>query len=284
MNSFQNKIYNYEVAPPGNIWDKINSALNEQEANQKISSKFDELEVIPPSDTWEKITAALNTKNETSTTHQKEFSILLRYAAAAVFIGFVAYGAIKFLNKKTDDKSLTKENIHSSPTKATTQPPLNIRDTSKNVPDNTNEAKDDAALEESKKTFAKLDFSENTKQRIRNALMMTPAELISNPPTDDNTYHLTIPENLKALFSENDLAVNVADRYVQFINCDGNIIRMSKKWADLSCCVSGEDENSSCKNKLQQWREKIACSSLAPSPGNFLDIVSLVQSLRDNDP
>ena len=39
---------------------------------------------------------------------------------------------------------------------------------------------------------------------------------------------------------------------------DGNIIRMSKKWSGLVCCVSGEEQDEDCKNQIKKWQKKIA--------------------------
>ena len=75
----------------------------------------------------------------------------------------------------------------------------------------------------------------------------------------------------------------LTDRYIMLMTPDGNIIRMSKKWSDLVCCVSGEEQDADCKDQLKKWQEKMAASSLAPSPGNFMDILSLVNSLDENN-
>ena len=75
---------------------------------------------------------------------------------------------------------------------------------------------------------------------------------------------------------------DVSDRYIMLMTPDGNFIRMSKKWADLACCVSGEDQDSGCKDQLQRWREKIACAPVAPSPGNFMDILNLISILQND--
>ena len=64
---------------------------------------------------------------------------------------------------------------------------------------------------------------------------------------------------------------------------DGNIIRMSKKLCDLVCCVSGQEQDEGCKSQLKIWQEKMASSSVAPSPGNFMDILNLVSTLQDNN-
>ena len=59
---------------------------------------------------------------------------------------------------------------------------------------------------------------------------------------------------------------------------DGGIVRMSKKWGDLVCCVSGQDSDENCKDQIKKWQEKLACAPVAN--GNFMDILSLVNTLN----
>jgi hypothetical protein len=86
-----------------------------------------------------------------------------------------------------------------------------------------------------------------------------------------------------AVYAYEDYVPDLADRYVMLMTPEGSIIRMSKKLGDLICCVSGEEQGDGCKDQLKKWQEQMAMSSLAPSPANFLDILSLVNSLDDTE-
>jgi hypothetical protein len=59
------------------------------------------------------------------------------------------------------------------------------------------------------------------------------------------------------------------------------IVRVSKKLGDIVCCVTGEAEDEDCKDQLKKWQQKMATTTVAP--GNFMDILTLVSSLNDND-
>jgi hypothetical protein len=85
----------------------------------------------------------------------------------------------------------------------------------------------------------------------------------------------------QSIYAYEDHVPTIAERYVMLMTPDGNIIRMSKKWSELVCCVAGEDQDKDCKDQIKKWQEKIATSSLAPSPGNFMDILNLVNSLNE---
>jgi hypothetical protein len=80
-------------------------------------------------------------------------------------------------------------------------------------------------------------------------------------------------------FASYSPTMDLASRYIMFKTPDGRLVRMSKKLGDLVCCVSGDEVDENCENQLDKWRRKIAN---APSAGNFMDIMNLVSTLKDN--
>ncbi len=60
MSSLQDKMYNHEVTPPANTWDKIAASLDESEIENEFPTRLYSHEVSPPANTWDKITAALD--------------------------------------------------------------------------------------------------------------------------------------------------------------------------------------------------------------------------------
>ena len=129
------------------------------------------------------------------------------------------------------------------------------------------------AVREKKTLLAKLD---RPVKRVTKAI--TSSVITSN--NDDVGADTDLSQSIYAYA---DHIPKLSDRYIMLMTPDGNIIRMSKKWSDLLCCVSGEEQDADCKNQLKKWQEKIATSSLAPSPGNFMDILGLVNSLNENN-
>ena len=67
------------------------------------------MEVAPPASVWETISASLNEEDEKVVPHKKKEQLMFfRYAAAAIFIGIVAFGVIKWngtLNKSPEKNS-----------------------------------------------------------------------------------------------------------------------------------------------------------------------------------
>jgi hypothetical protein len=274
-NAIQNKILNYEVAPPAGVWEKIAGALDESELANEFPSKLYGAEVIPPVSVWNKIANSLDANHEASIPAQRRISPMLKYAAAAALIGFLAWGGVRLLNNRSGNNEVVKGEIiqpeknsgipQTNPAIETS--PENIASTDNNI--TTEDARNDAALEASKKTFAKLDIP--VKSRIKK--IASGFSFASSPVNENSPGILT-----------NDEIINcdLSSRYITLITPEGNIIRMSKKLTDMVCCVSGEDENEDCKDQIKKWREKIICSPACHSAGSFMDMLDIVDALQDN--
>ncbi|MBK5272884.1 MAG: hypothetical protein JJE22_17935 [Bacteroidia bacterium] len=273
----QNKMYNYEVAPPEAMWEKIASALDESEMTHKFPSKLHGIEIDPPIGAWDKIEASLESQTEAAKT--KKNSVYIRYAAAAAIIGIIAFGSIKLIKGITGNKEVAQQQMKSNA--ADTISPStkeNITTTTATNLAAEDEKRNDAALEESKHTYAKLDVPSKSRIKIASNFYF------AHPGPDDDVINDQphYAETIHAGLSQPDTINYLTSRYITLLTTDGNLIRMSKKLMDLACCVSGEEQDGECRNQLQQWREKIACAPVNASPGNFLDIIGLINSLQDS--
>jgi hypothetical protein len=275
QNEFPGKLYNTTVPPPASAWDKINAVLDNGGFQHEFPSRLYNMEVAPPAGIWDKVAASLS---ETTTPVQapvRRLSPFFRYAAAAVFIGAIAWGIIRLAvnSNNTGDGSVMASgrndsnlaNDNKTPGPATTPIP--------SIATNENEDDDDA-IEKSKTLLAKLDRpARKTSRAITSSLITT-----------SNNDDVIAERNLsQTIYAYADHIPNLADRYVMLMTPDGNIIRMSKKWSELLCCVSGEEQDEGCKDQLKKWQEKMATSTLAPSPGNFMDILGLARSLDESN-
>ena len=301
----KNKMYNLEVMPPAAVWGKITSALDDSALAQKISSRLNTIEVIPPTSVWQsinvsldeqllekeyaekltnihitpppgswnKIKLLLNSEAVIATTEKRKISPLLKYAAAAIITGLLAWGGVQLLSadsSKTNVATIDKP----SPNSFTETPVINNPlDENIAVPDVTaslDEARNDAALEASKKTFARLDVTAR-RSKIKNAA---------------DFYFVTDNYEPSARgFSIDPIAKPAADitnRYIILMTPDGNIIRMSKKLRELVCCVSGEDQDKDCIDQMKKWRENIGNPSTTHSSSNFIDVLDIVKCMQEN--
>ena len=278
-------LHNITAPPPAGTWEKIAAALNKTTlpAN-RVADKLLALEVTPPLTAWNKIQTALDAQHEAAIPEHRRLSPFIRYAAAAVLTGLLAWGGIRFFSNKQDNNGMA-QNEGTTPPVNTISPEKNtISDTGvtnttteNNIPlaaVQADEIRNDAALEASKKTFAKLDIS--THSKIKQAANFYFGEVISNGTTRSIDINGENPENITEPVKE-------ANRYIMLMTPEGNIIRMSKRLSGLICCVSGEEQDKECKDQMKRWREKIACSPSAHSPGNFMDILNLANSLQEEN-
>lgn len=274
QNTFPSRLYNTEMAPPASAWEKITAGLDNEQIQDDFSSRLYNMEVTPPATAWEKVATGINTTAEAFSTPTpiRRLSPILRYAAAAIFIGAVAYGIIRLTvttDKKENSAVLATDRKDSSMADKT-----KLTDSGKaQTGINANQTEDEM-LEKSKTLVAKLDRPVKRIARAISSSAITPNEN-NNEDTDADLS--------QSIYAYADHIPNISDRYIMLMTPDGNIIRMSKKWGSLLCCVSGEEQDADCKYQLKKWQEKMAASPLAPSPDNFMDILGLVNSLNDGN-
>lgn len=264
---FPSALYNLEITPPARNWEQISASLDQQPA---YAVKLAGMAVPPPPTTWSTIEASL----DTPVTRKRKIPVLARYAAAALLTGILALAGYRLFNGKTGQQELaalpantTEESVHAAHLQNILDEGLAVS----NLTASLEEARNDAALEASKKTFARLDVSEK-KSRIKS---VRPSLFI----TDE--YEPVSTRGLGAI-SEEICPPSFADRYILLMTPEGKMIRMSKKLGGLVCCVSGEDQDKDCIDQLKKWRDKMAHPSQARSSGNILDILSLLET-ADND-
>lgn len=300
MNSgFQHTIFNHEVSPPDHCWEKITRELDDSALQHTFPKKLQEAAITPPAHAWEKIAAELESSstasaiaaklqqaavmpppyvwdnieteldNEQSQTPKRNRS-LLRYAAAAAILGLLAWGASFLLNNNdTDTTAGLQPNSKTDTTEPviTAQPPIPGEDVAAiSAEAAIEEARNDAALEASKKTYARLDVN-TVQKKIKNV------SAFNFGVTTDDEYDGNAV----------DKTTDISKRYIVLMTPDGHFIRMSKKLKDLVCCISGEEMDEACLDQLKRWREKILSSSAIHAPGNFADILNLVTSMQDNN-
>jgi len=272
MESLRDKMYNYEVNPPNHCWEKISIDLDDSALNHEFPSNLYNMEVTPPATAWEKVNAALNPPTEAiGKPISTKLSPVLMYAAAAIVIGIIAFAVLKLVvynnnnpeiaNRVTGNEDTIKSGNNLSPA------PKDITTSANDL------AKDDELAEQPKDMAASLD--PDVKKIAKK----------QHPNTGRNKYNEPLypeAELTQSIYAYEDHVPDIAERYVMLMTPDGNFIRMAKKWSDLLCCVSGEEQDADCKDQLKKWQQKIAASALAPSPANFMDILGLVNSLQEN--
>lgn len=259
---FPAQLYNASVTPPAGVWQKITEGLD-SEIGDKLPAKLYAMEVAPPAHAWAKIATALGPV-ETAVTPVRQIRHFWRYAAAAVLIGAVAFAIIR--TTVQDEPETTPAFVTTTKDASITPPETN---TATNIPEPP-AANTSSAVPTPRKLIAATSDNRRAERTLA----------VSQTSTFQNEERVN-PTLAQSIYAYADHVPDVAERYVMLMTPDGNIIRMSKKWTPLLCCVSGEDQDAGCKDQLKKWQEKIAASSLAPSPSNFMDILGLVNALDE---
>ncbi len=271
---FSSRLHSIEIIPPTRVWESITASLDEPLLENDFAEKLTNIHITPPSAVWNKITNSLDAENETPLFKQRKISPLLKYAAAAVITGFLAWGGVQLMTKKSEINDTSKQAIIQSNSVTETAaiiPTLDENIALKDITASLEEARNDAALEASKKTFARLDNT-TTSSKIKNAADFY---FVNDnfEPTDTrgfNTDPIATP------------SVDITNRYIMLMTPDGNIIRMSKKLRELVCCVSGEDQDKDCLDQMKKWRENIGNPSAIHSSSNFIDVLDIIKCMQEN--
>lgn len=279
--AFPRRLHDLEVPAPANAWQQIAAVLESSDAGLSFPRRLQEMEVPAPVHAWQQIAAALDTAAAESPVRRIPW---LRYAAAAAIIGLLTWGALSYFNQK----NTSAPELAGAPAKENRTPvPAQIDPHKMNDPDVavTDAQRDDAALEDSKHTFASVDIASIARRhqlsRIRSG---EPVELASvtgqlNPAHTYQELPCNEVAQPKMKVPEDS---NLATRYVLLMTPDGKLIRISRKWSSMLCCVSGEESDAGCKDQVKEWRARVAGALNAPSSGNFMDIISLVNSLQQD--
>jgi hypothetical protein len=261
MSSWKDKLYDYEQAPPPAAWDKIAAALDESHISDEFPSTLYNAVATPPADAWEKIAGALEPAVAAPVAITRKLSFV-RYAAAAAIIGLVAFGIFKVTRSNS---SKTGTEIAVTPTNPPKQQDTGSK--ARQVPSET------ATVPESRNVEGdniEITNEQNVSTEIVKARSVKKAKTRYAASNETDA--------IEASYAYNEHTPNLADRYIMYMTPEGGIVRMSKKWGNLVCCVSGQEQDPGCKDQLKKWQEKLACAPTAN--GNFMDILSLVNTLN----
>ncbi len=265
--SLGDKLKDAEKAPPAGYWSRILSQLEEA----GLAGKLYHHEQAPPENAWEQILQGIGTG--VSNPVERKITPWFRYAAAAAILVIVGLGIMRLTQFRNEEPGMAvqQDSLPANNGKTTDNSKAELTKLVAGIPAGNEEARNDAALEASKKTFAKLDLPERRIAReVSNFYFTSTAE------TDAASRGLDI-NNSSGL---PDPAV-AADRYITLMTPEGNIIRVSKKLSGMVCCISGETGDPACENQLKKWREKIVASSIGHSADSFMDILMLVNSTEE---
>ncbi len=286
---FQNRMYEMEVAPPPQVWEKLAATLDEINADNFIANKIQDATSVPPINVWGKIKDSFF-ENDKSVTEKKGIVInFKRFAAAAIFIGLIASAWFLFFNptQKNENIAATKtpqvqENISTPVTSdnIVTSPDLeNINQlTAENTITGNNistKRKQDnfiyTSIVKAIKTEQPVLVVNNNKATV---LEKKPGDKVFDLPIGD----LTI--------------ISTDANYMTMVNANGRMVKIPANMAHLAPHLQNkpiaEDyfnilfgEGIFWNDIVEEWRQKLATSPVS-SGDIFSNMVEMLKSVETN--
>jgi hypothetical protein len=285
------KLLDSKIAPPDIALTNIFDALDKEEninTTYTAAEKMQQYTHEPPAAVWEKITASLDNKKTGDIIPIKDkknnLSIIYRIAAAAILLAVILIPLLLPRKKQVTDITSV------SAAKPGNMPVPLIADTNK-VPVL-------SAIEPSapKSTTSSI----NTKPDTSKAAYSFPdaieyikgnevADLVPNPEKN-------IKEKLKNADGQTpeDIGlINTPNSYISITGPDGQLVKISSKFSTLISYLNEQNpstienidiiikESAQWRATFTQWRNKMTNNTVAPSLGNFMDIIELSKVLEE---
>lgn len=316
-----NKLNSEEVAPPAVVWARIINTLDEESADTKLreavlklemqpptitwnkislqldktpqetlSKKMYEYEVMPPETNWEKIAQLLDIKQITTPVIplHKSYNRIIRVAAAAAIIGIIAWAGFRILNNadKSANNELTNKEVN--PIIPTLPVQQSVKEsTAEIIIDNNKKVADKnliAAINPAKSHFKKtIKSTRKNGGMLLNTLTSEEDHATSNDIAVADIKNLHKKNTTTLLPTDNTIS---EPRYLVYLTEQGDMVKLSKKMADLTCIYTKDGsisqgalaklDASQCNDQVKYWQEKMANSSMQSS-SNPLELIEILK-------
>jgi hypothetical protein len=242
MEDVKTRMYNYETTPPVGVWDAIAQQLDGNEAK-----------VIP-----------LNRSN-------RRFYYIAAASVAVILLCvlFFTHHTSQSGNNGFFSFSSDKQDNNGSSSNAIT--------------DTAASAKNDNVIITVPQEETNVQNDSDEEITAKNTLPVKggPHEKIKNDEVKYTDSADKTPDDKTS--SNKIIASNTTSTYITIEGPQGQPIKVSTKMATL---IDSSDNKvppkPSWNKKINEWREIMKGNTLAPTPGNFLDIIELTKTLKDN--
>jgi hypothetical protein len=296
--SLQNKMQQFEVAPPPAAWNNIARQLDKEfvAADSRLSEKLEEASVSAPAEIWQKISEELNGEPQVEVAPRKVVPLFVRIAVAAAIIGILFAGGLYFLNSNHPENNVVKTVPNKTTPPATVTQPQQPK-----LPDTGNRA----VIASSKKAAPKLkkeSYRPVPRPRIVDEEIPSASDYALNPEQaplyDLQTVSALQPVSVTApplrdkkgnIILDASLISNPDDEYITVTGPNGKQTKISSKF--LSCLgyinatTTSNDADTraiQCKTQFEEWRKRIlAQPAFIPTANNFFDIFALKDLLQE---
>lgn len=310
-----NKILSHEETPPLGVWMNIANKLDkdEQENESSLTTKILAYQAEPPTIALVNIFNTLDKEEETHNyvtrlyNHQEEPPVLVWENIAAQLNDEDRGAVVPFENKKNNVRALYIKIAAAAAILTIVVTTVLLK--SKEKPANINEPVAAVTPQSQHNETPKVDTEKTTLPASdSHENMITPAEKKSTAEgalvIDYVKGNETIPlapnpaeankeklQNSKGETPQDISLMNTPNTYISIAGPDGQTVKVSSKFSNLINYLTGDDteenldviikESAKWKATFAAWRDKMTNNVVAPSFGNFMDIIELSKILEE---
>lgn len=271
---------NYEVSPPGEVWNAIVQELDERKSLASLTARMTAHEVAPPPASWQQIQATLNTNKKEATVKKITATGIVSWLSAAAILGFLLVGSYYFLNNSEQVPAINSDRSfsHNSDEKKTA------------IPEHTIHIKTVSPV--------KLAITSHYKRRAGN--------YYTAPEIERDLYWASIEEAEPIIVDKQNISIDpkpilnangelIEDlslvnpgnkKYINITAPNGEQTTISSKLAGALHYFGTDDTKNKNSNTWQQrineWRQKVMQSGFIPASSNFLDILEFTELIDEN--
>jgi hypothetical protein len=244
----QHKLLNYQALPSGNVWEKINVALDE-DVDKTFSERLGNYEQNPPAFIWDNVAASLDKKSGKLIPFIQRFSKPLRYSTAVACLIAVAVLVTLLVNKRSISNDTNFPGVQSSLS-------VPVKPKQERNSENIVEEKD---VNDSRLVSRNQNYNKVAPIRIKRAGTSFKR---SNYVVENNSpgFQTDIPE-----------------RYIIYATSSGDVFRISKKLFDLFAC---SDVNEKCRENIELMQQQVASSTIMAT-ADFSGLLDLLQNINN---
>jgi hypothetical protein len=278
--SLTTKILAYEAKPPATALVNIFNELDKEHTDNYATRVYNHQEE-PPVLAWENITAQLNNENTTAVVplENKKNNIralYIRIAAAAAVLTIVVTTVLIISKEKPANinesvAAVKPQSQHNTtPEVDTEKTTLPASDSHENM---NNPAEKKSTVEET----VVIDYVKGNE-----TLPLAPN------PAEANKEKL---QNSKGETPQDITLMNAPNTYISVTGPDGQTVKVSSKFSNLISYLTGDNteenldliikESAKWRATFAAWRDKMTNNVVAPSFGNFMDIIELSKVLEE---
>lgn len=282
----RNKLLNWEAAPPPGAWDILARELAEYQAEKSLAERLQSLENPAPPPIWQAIARQISPEAGSAgeippfqhpVPVRPLYPYLIRYGAAAILIGFLAWVLLESPFRQPD--SITASAL---PTQHPTSEKLPVEPAAPAAV-----TTDETAANQELPLVSPLSASfsgkrTDPKREPRHAVIARHQLAAATRPRDRQVFVNKPPTS-----TIQTLAVQHPDtRYIRITDQNGIPVKISAKFAPLYYLLSNQGStnppefNPSSLDKLERM---IIKSSYAPDPANLFDLLRLREILQQEN-